>query len=69
MARFIGLFDIAHSHTSQFTVHRHTLVTPVMSSVVIAWYKLPMVDVPLPLSSQTVPGLSCWFLTAAAHND
>jgi hypothetical protein len=54
----------------QFTVHYYTH-TSVHSHVfiTIAWQRLPTADIPLPLGSLTVPGLSYQLLTATAHND
>jgi hypothetical protein len=62
MIRSIGLFDI------HYLTHIHPLVAIVMSSLAIAQYQLPLVDVPLPLGSPVIPDLSYQLLTATAHD-
>jgi hypothetical protein len=49
-------------------LHTHILVSTVISSLTIAWYQLPTVDIPLTLGSWTIPGPSYQLLTATAHN-
>jgi hypothetical protein len=66
MTRFIGLFEtplMLHFRIHYYT-YTHTLVSTVTSSL-----QLPMANVPLPLVSCTIPGLSYQLLTATAHND
>jgi hypothetical protein len=64
MLGFIGLFDAALDSTLQFTIthtHTHTHTHTLVSGHVFtsrSSVALPTVDVPLPLGSRTIPGLS-----------
>jgi hypothetical protein len=76
MIEFIGLFDTVHDYPWQFTIthtHTHTpthsAMSPVLSSLAVAGSQLAMADVPLPLGSWTIPGLSYQLLTPTAHNN
>jgi hypothetical protein len=72
MIGFIGLFDTARDYTLQFTIihtHTHTQVSAVRASLAVARQRFPTADVPLPIGSRTIPGLSYQLLTATAHND
>jgi hypothetical protein len=53
----------------QFTItHTHTVVFTVTSSLIVARYRLLTADVPFPLGSRTIHGLSYELLTATDHN-
>jgi hypothetical protein len=70
MIGFSGLFNTVRDYTLQFTVtHTHTPVFTVTSLLAVVWYRLPKAEVPLPLVSRTVPGLSYHLLKATAHNN
>jgi hypothetical protein len=45
------------------------LLSLLRSSLAVAWQRIPMADVPLPLGSRTVLGLSYQLLTITAHNN
>jgi hypothetical protein len=69
VTQFIAHFDTAHDYTLQFTVtHTHTSVHSHVFTA-IAWWWLPMADVPLPVDFRNVPGLSYQLLTATTHNN
>jgi hypothetical protein len=51
--------SLLHTHTS---VHTHVFTA-------VAWQRLPYVDVPLPLGSRTVRGLSYQLLKRTVHKD
>jgi hypothetical protein len=47
----------------------HIQVSKVMSSLAVARQRLPTTDVPLPQSSQTIPGLSYQLLSATVQTE
>jgi hypothetical protein len=65
----IGFTGLSIQHVTTFySSLLHTLVSTVTSSLAVAWQRLPTVDIPLPPSSQTIPGLSYQLLTATPHD-
>jgi hypothetical protein len=68
----IGFIELLNNSWLHFTYHYYTQ-TSVLSlsqaSPAAAWWRLPTVDVTLPLGFQTVPGLSYQLLTTTAHNN
>jgi hypothetical protein len=54
---------LAELHTPNITVTT-AHITSSWSSLAVAWQRLSSVDVPLPLGSRTVPGLSYQLLTS-----
>jgi hypothetical protein len=67
MTGFIGLFDTARDYTLQITI-THTQVPTVTSLLLLFGSGFHQRTIPLPLSSQTVHGLSFQLLTGTAHN-
>jgi hypothetical protein len=51
----LQVITIANSHTLQFTRACTKCSQSAMSSQVVVWYRLPTMDVPLPLFSRTIP--------------
>jgi hypothetical protein len=62
MTRFIAHFDTARDYTLQFTITHTNVHSNVF--IVVAWQRLPTTDLPLPLGSRTLAGLSYQLLTA-----
>jgi hypothetical protein len=46
-----------------------SLLSLLQSLLTVAWYRLLTADLPLPLSSRTVPDPSYQFLTETPHNN
>jgi hypothetical protein len=69
---FIGLFNTARDYTLQFSItHTQTHTHASVHSHVFTSrcsVEASTADVPLPLGSRNIPGLSCQLLTARARN-
>jgi hypothetical protein len=59
---FIRHFDTVRDYYTYTSVHSHVFAA-------VAWKRLSMADVPLPLGSRTVSVPQLQTLTATAHND
>jgi hypothetical protein len=55
--------SLSELHTPKITVTAAHIKSS-QSSLAVAWQRLPTTDIPLPLSSRTVPGLSYQFPTS-----
>jgi hypothetical protein len=59
---------LAELHTPKITVNTDNIQFS-QSSLAVAWYRLPTADIPLPLDSRTVPGLSYSLLTCLQSSE